>query len=127
MLLVLESCFVPGMGLELCEKIRTTLTWQVRSFTLFHDSVIVISTMFSSRIMSSKDSEYMRRLRYWWARCRERNRKVICSLRAISMRKVKNVDSGYRLFGGGGCNGVSQMVVITRYIGVVHTERDEGH
>ena len=25
------------------------------------------------------------------------------------------------------CNGVTQMVVITRYIGVVHTERDEGH
>ena len=29
------------------------------------------------------------------------------------MRKVKNVDSGYRLFGGGGCNRVTQMVVIT--------------
>ena len=39
------------------------------------------------------------------------------------MRKVKNVDSGYRLFGGGGCNGVTQMVVITRYIGVVHTRK----
>ena len=43
------------------------------------------------------------------------------------MRKVKNVDSGYRLFGGGGCNRVTQMVVITGYIGVVHTERDQYH
>ena len=41
------------------------------------------------------------------------------------MRKVKNVHSGYRLFGGGGCNGVTQMVTITRYIGVVHTETDQ--
>ena len=43
------------------------------------------------------------------------------------MRKVKNVDSGYRLFGGGECNGVIQMVMITRYIGMVHEERDQYH
>ena len=39
------------------------------------------------------------------------------------MRKGKNVDSGYRLFGGGECNGVTQPVVTTRYIGVVHRKR----
>ena len=43
------------------------------------------------------------------------------------MRKVENVDSGYRLFGGGGCNGDTQMTEITRYIGVVHTESDQYH
>ena len=69
----------------------------------------------------------MRRLRHLCARCREHNREVIGSTRSISMRKVKDVDSGYRLFGGGGCNGVTQTVVITRYIGVVHTERDQCH
>ena len=39
------------------------------------------------------------------------------------MRKVKNVESGYRLFGGGGCYRDTQMVVITGYIGVVHRKR----
>ena len=43
------------------------------------------------------------------------------------MRKVKNVDPGNRLFGGGGCNGVTQIVAIARYIGVVHTEQDQYH
>uniref|UniRef100_M4BWZ0 Uncharacterized protein n=1 Tax=Hyaloperonospora arabidopsidis (strain Emoy2) TaxID=559515 RepID=M4BWZ0_HYAAE len=28
---------------------------------------------------------------------------------------------------GSACNGVTQMVVITRYIGVVHAERDQYH
>ena len=81
--------------------------------------------MLSSRMMSSKESE----------ECEDFaidvqgivNREVICSLRAISLRKVKNVDSGYRLYGDEGCNRVTQTVVITRYFGVMHTERDQCH
>ena len=34
---------------------------------------------------------------------------------------MKNVDWGYRLFGGGGCNGVTQTIVITMYAGVIYT------